>query len=907
MKIKDRLVTMNIGMAVLIMSAPKTLNAQISGNYDYLAIISKIQQEVQNLLNEEQVTLRGFPARPSAAEIQGWVDAQNPNGSWTGLDYGVSTSKATDEYIHLQRIRAIAAAATKSGNTKYNDNVYKNSVKQGLSFWHTSRTRSKNWWPQEIFYPQSLGEIMILMRKFPGFLPSVSTKNEIDEIDLLELFVPSGTPTATNPAGLTRRRTGANMLDIALHYIYRGVLTQNEAVLSGTTAAIDANFGDNVKVDHSYHDHGPQLQISSYGAAFSRAFMKIAYYLKGSPAEFKTNSTNFTRLLDFTRLVQVPALRGQFWDFSVLGRSISRKNVLKATIAPQYRQQKVIDPVNAFYYGSAFDRISGRTAPSTHVPIFNRHYWKSDYTQHSQPGYLFTVRNVSTRTIESETGNGESLKAHYLSYGATNITVNGDEYFNIMPVWDWAMIPGVTSKYTATFPARAPWGAYFGTRSFVGGVSNGVQGASVLDLNKDGVTGKKSWFFFDKEVVALGAGISSRSAYEVRTTVNQSRADGNAYVTFGSSTTETPHPLSTSTHSYMHANWIRHDGIAYFFPNNGNLELRHGRQIGNWYDINTNQPNGTVTEDVFKLWFNHGVDPSNASYSYKVVPNIASFAEASAYNQNRIVILSNTSALQAVRDIVDDVVAAIFHQAGALSFGSNSLKVDRSCALLFNESTSTLTISSPSQSSEAVGVTLFVNGTAESRFVLMPLGEMAGSSVSSGRKGLAEYIHPASEDAYVCNGRHVGDNFGSKDHIAVKDGDDTGYSCESFIKFELPSIPDSVRVDSIKLRLNPLRKGSWHAAIAYQLNHVRHDEWAEDTITWSSRPDETEVLGYAVGSASAMEWDMTSRFEEEISGDGILSLNVRSLDDDTQGWVTFVSKEGAGNLGPVLVIRYSST
>jgi chondroitin AC lyase len=64
----------------------------------------------------------------------------------------------------------------------------------------------------------------------------------------------------------------------------------------------------------------------------------------------------------------------------------------------------------------------------------NVHYWNSDYTQHRCQGFLFSVRNVSARTVASETGNNENLKAHYLLYTANFLALKGDEYFNLIPV-----------------------------------------------------------------------------------------------------------------------------------------------------------------------------------------------------------------------------------------------------------------------------------------------------------------------------------------------------------------------------------------------------------------------------------------------------------------------------------------
>jgi len=38
-------------------------------------------------------------------------------------------------------------------------------------------------------------------------------------------------------------------------------------------------------------------------------------------------------------------------------------------------------------------------------------------------------------------------------------------------------------------------------------VSDGSYGLAACDFERDGLTARKSWFFFDDEIVCLGAGI----------------------------------------------------------------------------------------------------------------------------------------------------------------------------------------------------------------------------------------------------------------------------------------------------------------------------------------------------------------------------------------------------------------
>lgn len=72
-----------------------------------------------------------------------------------------------------------------------------------------------------------------------------------------------------------------------------------------------------------------------------------------------------------------------------------------------------------------------------------------------------------------------------MSDGATNIRVNGNEYADIFPVWEWDRIPGTT------LPAgekRNPvdWGSK-GTCTFTGGVSDGKYGVMTFKMDDYGV------------------------------------------------------------------------------------------------------------------------------------------------------------------------------------------------------------------------------------------------------------------------------------------------------------------------------------------------------------------------------------------------------------------------------------
>src|SRR5690606_19049269 len=105
---------------------------------------------------------------------------QNFDGSWPDMTYGNIALTDALNNNHIQRLWHLAAACTRLDHIKYKDSGYKNAVKNGLQFWYDSKSNDANWWFNKIYFPQRLGEILIFMRAFDGFIPQTSSVG-IDE------------------------------------------------------------------------------------------------------------------------------------------------------------------------------------------------------------------------------------------------------------------------------------------------------------------------------------------------------------------------------------------------------------------------------------------------------------------------------------------------------------------------------------------------------------------------------------------------------------------------------------------------------------------------------------------------------------------------------------------------------
>lgn len=621
------------------------------------------------------------------------------NGSFSDIDYDDTQMTNWTPIKHIERLSDFVYAYTNEKNKYYqNEDLYQKIVK-GLEYWYDVDSESDNWWHNQISEPQKLGVLLIQMRIGKKQIPQ-----ELETKILKRIQETGGDPA---------KWTGANRTDIALHWIYRSCLTQNEADLK---TAIDNVFNpvvytteEGFQHDNSYFQHGEQLYIGGYGDEILKGVTQVASYALGT--QYQLDKEKVELLSKFMRETYYRTVRGQNMSFDVVGRSVSRPGLLNKRTTATYAKRMIdIDPTHADEYKAIIARLNRKQPADYQVTASHTHYFRGDYSLHVRPQYNFDVRLASTRTKKCEYGNKENLKTYFMSDGCTNITQTGDEYFNIFPVWNWCHIPGTTAPQLEKVPMDPKAWGVLGTSTYAGGVSDSIYGATAyayMDTNPEVNTGaKKSWYFFDNEVVCLGAGIQSTSTYPVHTTVNQCFLKGGILVDKG----DKEETLANGSHTLQAPQWVLHDKIGYFFPQKEEVFLTAQTQSGRWYDINTSKSKKEEKMDVFTLGINHGVGPKDGSYAYIVVPGKTSAQEMKAYQKkNAIEILSNNPKIQAVRNTKLNVWMVTFFEAGTFKHKELSVTVDKPCVLMvkdINAKSANLHIAAPGQTQSPIQVEL---------------------------------------------------------------------------------------------------------------------------------------------------------------------------------------------------------
>ena len=560
--------------------------------------------------------------------------------------------------------------------------------------YNEAKTKYDNWWDWEIGSPMALNDCMVLI--YP-VLTGTQITNYCRAIDKFS-------PTVT--------MTGANRIWKADVVGVRGVVGRDSAKvaaardglsdLAGSGANSVFKFvtsGDGFYRDGSFIQHGRHPYTAGYGIAHFHDCIKLVSWLEGSPWQvadpLKTNICGWVY-----RSYEPLIYRGALPAF-LRGREISRQSAVgdygpgRSAINGMLQLSLMAPPEDAArirsmlkYFDLADTQVSLPDFVPLHLVTAARslladtnvmprgeligHYQfpSMDRVMHLRPGFGFGVAMFSSRIYNYESINTENLKGWYTADGTTwlyndDLTQFTDSFW---PTIDPYHLPGTTVDLV---PRANSWGqSKISSQNWVGGsVLEGTYGAAGMAFaaidSTSTLTGRKSWFLFDDEIVCLGAGISAGGTNEVHTTVENRRLNSsgnNAMIVDG-----VPMPTTLGWSSNFTAlNWCTIAGAGgYYFPGGSRVQASRYARSGCWYDINIQpQPTATLTNPITRnylsLVLNHGVAPANATYSYVLLPNMTSSQVGAYAAAPEVQIVENSTQAQAVRELQLGLLAVNF-------------------------------------------------------------------------------------------------------------------------------------------------------------------------------------------------------------------------------------------------------
>ena len=159
------------------------------------------------------------------------------------------------------------------------------------------------------------------------------------------------------------------------------------------------------------------------------------------------------------------------------------------------------------------------------------------------------------------------------------------------------------------------------------------------------LTAMKSWFMFDKAIVALGAEVNAQDNYAVRTVV-ENKLLTNSVEGILINGQQIPSDFTEETRTDVERIYLPGTG-GFIFPMGGKVTMRVYQK-----------------EDTpfFACWLEHGDNPRGEKYAYIVLPD-ASAEETAAYDAGNIEILANDGKIQSAREKASGLTGIVFREA----------------------------------------------------------------------------------------------------------------------------------------------------------------------------------------------------------------------------------------------------
>ena len=605
-------------------------------------------------------------------QVEAIISKMKEDGSFPDINYAdLSNTASFPHGRHTSDLAYLARAYKNKTSAYYLNKKIKDAIISGLEFWVKNDFVGDNWHDNQITTPTNL---MNLMLAIGDELPKELVEKAQPMIGRANMSASGARPSGD-------RIVIAGIL--AKNLLFLGKVDEFKQIIKIIEAEMKFSTGERgIQHDFSFHHRPDRVNnTNSYGyGKFANAYGEWSFYVAGTKYQFSKEKIQM--LVDYyLDGIYKQLAYGMYEDVSVKNRDISNKSsfqpkgileVERLLVSTDYRKKELEEIIKL---------RKGMAKPSQ---SFAKFFWQTEHFVFQRPNFYTSVRMFSTRNHNMEVPyNGPGKTTHHRADGTNYLVLKGDEYHNIWAVYDWQKIAGTTTMQKPNLPGPTEIQKE-GLTGFVGAVTDDLYGAVAFDFRSphDMLEAKKSWFFFDKEYVCLGAGIKPKKNLPIITTINQVLLKSEVYMMQDGK----QNILEKGNRVSENVKWVHQDKIGYIFPEPSTINISNKTETGRWSDI-TDQKNISkelVSEEVFKLWFNHG-DKINETdihgkrkmeksptYSYIIVPDVTvQELKETSINNRSVEILSNTPDLQAVKHNNLEMIQFAFYKSGEIEIAKD--------------------------------------------------------------------------------------------------------------------------------------------------------------------------------------------------------------------------------------------
>lgn len=635
-----------------------------------------------------------------------FVKLLQDNGTFSDISYAEAPGRAT----HLARLSSLVSTYVSSGTENYHDTELLKKIRKALEYFCLAEFddvgAGNSGWDDWIAYPTVLGEIICTLMEENVDIPDnvLSSAREFyfrkweERENGAYRFCTANnniTVTATMWRYIAAIYNEEDTLRMMFEECTKDWVTYGDGVANyedGESASpmLDRQdkshyLGQGIYPDGTYLAHGELLYTRGYGNQWMNGVIPILKYAAGT--EFAASQDKLQVLADMVLDSFAWARRGEGGDFWSVGRTLERGNGTRELYVVSFINGLLAEPTmpRRDELVEMRDKILNDTEKSQSYVTGNKAYWNADYMLHHREKFFASSKSTSNRLLRSENLNLDGNNQYYMGNGLA-IYTDGQEYIGATKVWDWDRIPGLTAVQSDDNVPEIPRNAYnnninYGYNSFHGVASDGEYGFSTADYYDvyGEVDAKKAYFFFDDEVVALGAGLKSSSSYPLYTSMNQSNLDGEVTYSVGGETKTLEDETKLTVEN---TEWIYHDNVGYVTPGEQTVSFANKSQTGNGLRIG-DEREPYETRKIFSAGIEHGTNLKGGTYTYILVPG-ESMEYVAEYAKNpKVQILRNDTEIQAVYHPELEILQAVFRKAGELEFADGKkISVDRPCMIM---------------------------------------------------------------------------------------------------------------------------------------------------------------------------------------------------------------------------------
>jgi chondroitin AC lyase len=622
---------------------------------------------------KERLAAEQVDERRTSDESTRWLmKRQQDDGTWKDIDYKHRQRTGWEPHRHSGRVLQLARAWADGDSKLHHAQAVLTALRQGVAAWLRLDPESPNWWHNQIGVPTHFAGVLLLAGD------ELSAKHRDGLMEIL----------ARSRA--CRHRTGQNLVWVSRVTLVEGVLAGNKKFVRKAVGdifgTVEVTEKEGIQADGSFHQHGAQLYSGGYGRGFVADVTGLIRLTRG---------TDFTATEKQQGLMVRLVLDGHQWMIYrnhfepwARGREISRRGSDRGCGATRAAVENLLaveperaDELKNFLLRLRTWRIPPREEEKGRPLVGSKHYWESDFTVHRGKGYYLSVKGHSTRTLATESGNGEAIRNWYVGCGTMTILNSRQSHARIWPLLNWRQLPGTTIEQgTGELPEPTWTGGTRGKSAFTGGVSDGTASVSTYGHERDGLTARKSWFFLGDGVACLTAGIECEGDEPVHTTLDQCyAADG---VLAGAGGKEPKHVATGGKVDGLR--WALNGSVGYRSLSDETFHARIEKRTGSWHDIRRPSPTDwTESAEILTLWFDHGKEPDAGTCAYAVYPDTTAQRLKKRAETPTFRVLSNTAKLQAVAyDPGSGAFGAVFGEAGEFKAFGQTFAVDKPCIVM---------------------------------------------------------------------------------------------------------------------------------------------------------------------------------------------------------------------------------